>query len=212
MFRTAQFRRHLAAYVLAAPLPAGTPVAAPPGVTAAEHADRLAQLRRLVALSTLPGLLANADVRANVQALGLSFTTPPPPPPPPPAIAYPPPSPPNPPGQSNVYAFLRVLIDNEHLNGFLTRALFASRYGQIVRNALTDASGLKVTRILIRDNFNRVHGGAAGAALSRRDRARVVAHVHNAGAGGLAGLIANAAGFASPYADSVLGHWVDPGP
>ncbi|MBN1931245.1 MAG: carboxypeptidase regulatory-like domain-containing protein [Desulfobacterales bacterium] len=141
-------------------------------------------VQRAAAVVNIMVFLADADVAVNVAALNMR--------------------------QGDVRAFLRRAIDAEHRAGFITRALFYSRYGQIFRNALTDDSGFKLGRFLIRDNYNRVTAAeaAAGAALTAQQRARITARIHNSGPGGLAGYVAAPATAVNNYVNNVMAHWV----
>lgn len=152
----------------------------PPGTAAAN----INAVRRAAAVGNVAVFLADADVGANVAALNMR--------------------------QSDVVAFLRRAINAEHRAGFLTRALFCSRYGQSFHNALTDDSGFKLGRFLIRDNYNRVTAaeGGAGAALTVQQRAEITARIHNSGAAGLAGYIAAPATALNNYVNRVMVHWV----
>ena len=118
--------------------------------------------------------------------------------------------------QSDVEAFLRTAIDNEHRGGFIVRALFFSEHELELRQALTDASGLKVGAYLITDEFDQVLGTPAPVALTRIERARIVARVHNSGVGPgaiwLANWVQHPATVVNTYVNNVMAHWNDPGP
>jgi hypothetical protein len=162
MFRTAQFRRQVAAFI------------APPS-------SRAAAVANIAAFMALP------DVAANIAELNMR--------------------------QADVRPFLATAIDNEHRGGFITRGLFRSEPGYKLKNAMTDDSGFKIGRFLIRDNYNSVLAGLAGAtAANREQRARITARIHNSGAAGLAGFIANPATATNAYTNNVMPHWVAPGP
>lgn len=146
-----------------------------------------AQGSRANAVATIAVFMAMADVSANVAALNMR--------------------------QNDVRPFLANAIDNEHRGGFITRGLFRSAPGYKLKNAMTDDSGFKIGRFLIRDNYNAVLAGLAGAtAANREQRARITARIHNSGAAGLAGFIANPATATNSYTNNVMPHWVDPGP
>lgn len=95
----------------------------------------------------------------------------------------------------------------EHHAGFVTRALFYSAHGQRLRNAMTDDSGFKIGRYVIRDNFNRVVNRAAAlhVVLDQPQRARITVRIHNSGPGGLDGYIHNPATAENDYVVDVLG-------
>jgi hypothetical protein len=71
----------------------------------------------------------------------------------------------------------------ENKQGFVTRALFTSRHGQQLRNAMTDNSGIAIGRALLSDNFTKVRSRARALSvtLSVADRAAVTARTHNNG-------------------------------
>jgi len=180
MFRTIQFRRQALAFVNAQ---AGANIAA----------------KRAAAGGNVAAFVAMADVGVNMLALAMK--------------------------QSDAEAFLRATpspnlpgIDNEHRQGFLTRALFSVLAtapdhpdpGLALKHAMTDDSGFKLGRFVIRDNFAAVLAGGAG--LTREQRAQITARIHNSGPGGLAGFLANPATAVNPYVNAVMAHWVDPGP
>ena len=93
----------------------------------------------------------------------------------------------------------------EHRQGFVTRALLCSPEGQVLRNALTDDSGFKIGRYVIRDNWN-----ATAAALPARDRAQLTAYLHNHGGdpAALANQLAVVA--ADAYVVRVMNHYDNP--
>jgi len=154
--------------------------AVPPGTAPGDAAA----VRRAAAVADIGVFLADPDVAANVAALNMR--------------------------QGDVRAFLRRAIDAEHRAGFLTRALYYSRYGQIFHNALTDDSGFKLGRFLIRDNYNRVTAAeaAAGAALTAQQRAQITARTHNSGPAGLGGFVAAPGTAVNNYVNRVMVHWV----
>lgn len=108
---------------------------------------------------------------------------------------------------SDARAFLRRAIDNEHKAGFLMRVAFYAEQGLVLKAALTDDSGFKLGRFLIRDNFVHVLTGPGGAAFTREQRAQLTAYLHNHGH---TTNVATAA--ADSYVQHVMAHWVDPGP
>jgi len=147
---------------------------------------------RANAVAAIAAFMALADVAANIAALSLK--------------------------QDDVRAFLNSLIDNEHRNGFITRALFRSEHGLRLKNAMTDNSGFKIGRFLIRDTYNMVLARIPGATANDRERrARVTARAHNEGTGGIPGWVANPATSVSEYTDGnpargilgVMDRWVD---
>jgi hypothetical protein len=81
----------------------------------------------------------------------------------------------------------------ENKQGFVTRALFTSRHGQQLRNAMTDNSGFAIGRQLLADNFASVNrrATALGVALTVQQRAEVTARSHNSGTGNLEDFITN---------------------
>ena len=97
------------------------------------------------------------------------------------------------------------LFYGEHREGFVTRALFYSPEGQIVRNLLTDDSGRKIGRYVIRNNWS-----STAAALPPRDRAQLTAYLHHHG--GDAAVLANqlAAVAADPYVVRVMQRYDNP--
>jgi hypothetical protein len=119
---------------------------------------RAAQLRRhLVALGpaadehVLLDASVNPDAAANINALELSV--------------------------GDVGTYLRnPAFYGEHRQGFVTRALLLSPVGQTVRNLLTDDSGSKLGRLVIRDNWS-----STPTTLPARDRAQLTAYLHNHG-------------------------------
>lgn len=146
-----------------------------------------AQGSRANAVANIAVFMAVADVSTNVAALNMR--------------------------QSDVRPFLASAIDNEHRGGFITRALFRSEHGYKLKNAMTDDSGFKIGRFLIRDNYNSVLAGLPGATTAnRRERATITARIHNSGPAGLAGFIANPATAVNTYTNNVMANWTDPGP
>ena len=139
--------------------------------------------KRAAAVTNVADLFLDADVAANTTALHIH--------------------------QSDARAFLRRLIDNEHRAGFITRALLFSPFGQVFRNALTDDSGFKIGRFVIRDNYNRVTSqeSATGVALTALQRAQITARIHNSGPSGLAGFVASPATAVNSYVTNVMAHW-----
>lgn len=77
---------------------------------------------------------------------------------------------------------------------------------------MTDDSGFKLSRFVIRATFVQVLNSAGGAGLTRQQRAQITARVHNSGAAGLAGFVANPATAINDYVNHVMPHWIDPGP
>jgi hypothetical protein len=148
---------------------------------------RAAQLRRhLTALGVngneaqLMNAAAMPHAAANIAALGLTL--------------------------AEVGSYLRIpLFYGEHRQGFVTRALLNAPDGQILRNALTDDSGFKIARYVIRDNWN-----ATAAALPARDRAQLTAYLHNHGGDPVA--LANQLPVvaADAYVVRVMGHYDNP--
>lgn len=151
----------------------------PPGTPADEQEDA----RRTVAANAVGNFLANAERLANVNALGLK--------------------------EGDVKAYLRKSIDGEHRAGFVSRALLHSVAGQKFRNALTDDSGFKIGRFVIRDNYNTVNNRATstGVTLTDQQRAQIVARAHNSGPGGINGWVANPASAVNGYVNNVMTHW-----
>ncbi|MBI2964926.1 MAG: hypothetical protein HYY34_01835 [Chloroflexi bacterium] len=156
-----------------------------------EKMFRTAQFRRQLAgfspadLANLLNPAMNPDVVANVNALGFRNT--------------------------DVNSYLTdQRRHGEHRAGFVTRALFHSRLAQILRDSVTDDSGFKLGRFLIRDNNNRVTNEEAnqGVGLTDRQRAEITARIHNSGPAGLAGFVANPATAVNNYVNLVMGHWV----
>ena len=152
---------------------------------------RTAQLRRQLHnhpigdLNNLLNPAINPDIVTNVNALGLR--------------------------RNDIQSYLtRPQRHGEHKAGFVTRALFSSRHGQTLRNAMTDDSGFKMGRFLIRDNFNRVVHAAntAGAVLTARQRAQITARIHNSGAGNLNNYVNHPANAVNAYVNRVMAHWV----
>lgn len=111
----------------------------------------------------------------------------------------------------DVAKFLGRAIDNEHRGGFMMHVVFRMEDGLAVKSALTDDSGFKLGRFVIRDNFVHILN-AGGAGLTRTQRAQITARIHNSGASGMAGFIANPGTAVNAYVNSVMAHWVDPGP
>ena len=124
-----------------------------------ERMFRAAQLRHhLAALgpdgdaASLFDAVANPDAAANLGVLGLHL--------------------------SDVSVYQEdPAADEEHRQGFATRALFRSPEGQIVRNALTDDSGFRIGRFVISDLWD----STAGLGLATRDRAQLTAYLQRYG-------------------------------
>ena len=70
-----------------------------------------------------------------------------------------------------------LLFIGEHQQGFATRSLLTSVWGQSLRNALTDDTGYKLGRYVVRDNWN----ATAGLGLTTAQRASLTAYLHNRG-------------------------------
>jgi hypothetical protein len=121
-----------------------------------------AQLPRGVDAATA---LENADIAANVQALGLS--------------------------NSDLSKYINnPNFHGEHRAGFVTRALFTSENGQALRNAMTDNGGIPLSRGLIQDNYDQVTRRAQdelGRPLTAMEAAQATMLVHNSGMGALDG-------------------------
>ncbi|MBN8230509.1 hypothetical protein JYK02_23635 [Corallococcus macrosporus] len=111
------------------------------------------------ALKTVNNLMAQPDFAANISALGLQ--------------------------RGDLKAYVKVPNRHgEHRAGFATRALFNSRDGQTLRNAMTDNSGIAMSRILINQNATRVNQRAREQLhrpLTFPESAEVTMLVHNRG-------------------------------
>lgn len=96
----------------------------------------------------------------------------------------------------------------EHRQGFVTRALLLTPEGQTLRNLLTDDTGHKIGRFVIRSNWER----SAGLGLLPQNRARITAYMHNHG--GNAAALAAQLGVAGSnlmrdgYATRVFDSWM----
>jgi len=138
---------------------------------------RIAQIRRRIIAHALPHgrqpdttatdpadinpavavLLANADFLASNNALGLN--------------------------RGSLRAYVRRTASlGENRAGFITKAIFSHPDSQSIRNAMTDASGAALGRVLIQQNFNDVNA-VVPAGQANRDRvvAAVTAILHNRG-------------------------------
>jgi hypothetical protein len=110
------------------------------------------------AATNMMNAATHPDEQANIQALGFTSTT--------------------------VLHYLRnPTHTGENKQGFVTRALFTSRHGQELRNAMTDNSGIAIGRQLLADNFALVQRRATALrlVLSAAARAEVTARTHNSG-------------------------------
>lgn|GEM_PF-3061764 len=114
--------------------------------------------------------------------------------------------------ENDVRTFInRPGIFEEHLQGFSTRSLFWTPQGQVLRNLLTDDSGFKIGRFLVRDAWQLT----AGMNLQEEQRVRITAYIHNQGAGaGVANLVAqlgnpNSALMIHVYARRVVAAWAN---
>jgi hypothetical protein len=113
---------------------------------------------QLQAVTDMMNAATHPDEEANIRAIGFTSTT--------------------------VLHYLRNPLHlGENKQGFVTRALFTSRYGQQLRNAMTDNSGIAIGRQLLADNFALVTRRAAAlrVALTAAQRAEVTARTHNSG-------------------------------
>jgi hypothetical protein len=134
--------------------------------------------------NALAAFNADADASANAAALGV--------------------------GDGDLRAYLRrTAALGENHAGFVTRALFYSEHGQTLRNAFTDDSGFKFGLREIQGEFVRVWNTAGAQALTPRQRALIVAHIHNHGAAAptIAQMVANV-GLVDPiYTGHVMPFW-----
>ncbi|WP_404367775.1 hypothetical protein ACIHQR_02290 [Corallococcus coralloides] len=76
----------------------------------------------------------------------------------------------------------------EHMAGFTTKALFNSPYGQALRNAMTDNSGIAMSRILINQNIKKAHQKSLKQLrrqLTFMESAEAAMLMHNRGEGAL---------------------------
>jgi peptidoglycan hydrolase-like protein with peptidoglycan-binding domain len=142
--------------------------------------------RRAAAVAAVAVFSAQADVAPNMADLGI--------------------------GRTDAASFLRSAIHAEHLAGFVARALLHAEQRLLVKSALTDDSGFKLGRFVIRDNFVQVLNQAGGPGLTRRQRAEITVRIHNSGPAGVAGFVAAPATAVNAYVNNVMPHWVDPGP
>jgi peptidoglycan hydrolase-like protein with peptidoglycan-binding domain len=101
-------------------------------------------------------LLANAHFLASYNALGFN--------------------------RSSLQAYVRRTRSlGENLAGFITKAIFSQPGSQGIRNAMTDASGAAIGRMLIQQNYNQANA-VVPAGQANRDRvvAAITAILHNA--------------------------------
>jgi hypothetical protein len=85
--------------------------------------------------------------------------------------------------RSSLQAYVRRTASmGENLAGFVTKAIFSHPDSQSIRNAMTDASGAAIGRMLIRQNYNDTIA-VVPAGQANRDRvvAAVTAILHNRG-------------------------------
>jgi hypothetical protein len=138
---------------------------------------RIAQIRRMIIAHPVPNgrqpdttvvnpadvnpaviaLLANAHFSASYSALGFN--------------------------RSSLRAYVRRTASmGENRAGFVTKAIFSHPDSQSIRNAMTDASGAAIGRVLIQQNFNDANA-VVPAGQANRDRvvAAVAAILHNRG-------------------------------
>jgi hypothetical protein len=97
----------------------------------------------------------------------------------------------------------------EQRQGFVTRSLFLSPQGQTVRDLLTDDSGRRIGRYVVRRNWDLT----APYGLAAAERARIVAFLHNHG-GSVAPLVPQVGDASSrlrtdDYATAVYNAWID---
>lgn len=104
--------------------------------------------------------------------------------------------------------FAEIRKFGENWQGFVTRALLLSPEGQVFRNLLTDDTGFKIGRFVIRTNWNSTNG----LGLTAEQRARVTAYMHNHGGNvnNLAAQIPNGASSVNTdaYTNGVMATWV----